>query len=246
MKAADIMSSRVISTTPDASVDNAVHLMLLNHISGLPVLNKDGALVGIVTEGDFLRRPEIDTERRRPDWLEFLVGPGRLAEEYVRSHGRTVSDVMTTKVVSVSPSASLSEVVKLMEKHHIKRVLVVEGGRVKGVVTRQSILQALAVWKIDVPPATPPDSTIRLRVIEEIYKLPWTPRASLNVLVQDGSVHLWGVILDERQRKAMRLAAQNVTGVKEVHDHLVWVEPISGVSFESPDDSASDGAGRAH
>lgn len=239
MKAADIMSSRVISVTAKAPVTTAIQLMLLNHISGLPVVDEEGKLVGIVSEGDFLRRAETGTERRRPDWLEFLLGPGRLADEYVHTHGRTVADVMTTKVITVTPEATVSDIVNLMERHHIKRIPVVKNGLVVGVVTRRSLLQGLAAIVVGVKPSTRDDASLRSSIITEIYKLPWTPRASLNVIVQNGVVHLWGVIVDERQRKAMCLAAEGVPGVKEVHDHLVWVEPVTGVSFESPEDAAA-------
>lgn len=239
MKAADNMSSRVISVTPQAPVTTAIQLMLLHHISGLPVIDEAGTLMGIVSEGDFLRRAETGTERRRPDWLELLIGPGRLADEYVHTHGRKVADVMTTKVITVPPETEAAEIVSLMERHHIKRVPVVEKGRVVGMVTRRSLLQGLATLVVGTKPPTLDDESLRARVVAEIYRLPWAPRASLNVIVQEAAVHLWGVILDERQRKAMCVAAENVPGVKEVHDHLVWVEPITGISFESPEDAAS-------
>ena len=90
MKASDVMTREVISVEPESSILHAIRLMLEKRISGLPVVSAQGALVGIVTEGDFLRRVETGTERRRPRWLEFLLGPGRLSDEYARSHGRKV------------------------------------------------------------------------------------------------------------------------------------------------------------
>ena len=245
MKAADIMSNRVLSVIPEAPVATAIQIMLINHISGLPVVDPSGQLVGIVSEGDFLRRAETQTERRRPDWLEFLLGPGRLASEYVKAHARKVSDVMTTRVVTVTPDTPAREIVDLMERHRIKRVPVVQNNRVVGVITRRSLLQGLATLAPESRPAAIDDTALRGAVLNEIQKLPWTPRASLNVIVHDGVVHLWGVILDERQRRAMCLAAENVTGVKGVHDHLAWVEPITGMSIESPEDAAAPKAERA-
>jgi len=238
MKAVDVMSSRVISVAPTALVRTAIRIMLQNRISGLPVIDDAGRLVGIVSEGDFLRRTETGTEHRRPDWLEFLLGPGRLADEYVHTHGRQVADVMTTEVVTVGSDAPLTDIVDLMERKRIKRLPVVEKGRVIGMVTRSNLLQGMAASPIG-GKAPVDDEQLRTRILAEIHKLPWTPRASLNVVVCDGAVHLWGTILDERQRRAMCLAAENVAGVKEVHDHLVWVEPMTGVSFESPEDVAS-------
>lgn len=238
MKAVDIMSSRVISVAPTAPVRTAIRIMLQNRISGLPVIDEAGRLVGIVSEGDFLRRAETGTERRRPDWLEFLLGPGRLADEYVHTHGRNVADVMTTEVVTVGPEAPLSDIVDLMQRKRIKRLPVVAKDRVIGMVTRSNLLQGMAAAHAG-GQAPADDELLRTRILAEIQKLPWTPRASLNVVVREGTVHLWGTILEDRQRRAMCLAAENVAGVKEVHDHLVWVEPMTGVSFELPEDAAS-------
>ena len=98
MKAKDVMTPHVLSVAPDASISAAARLMLQNRISGLPVVDGSGKLVGMVTEGDFLRRTEIGTQRQRARWIEFLIGPGRLADEYSRSSGRSVSDVMTRYV----------------------------------------------------------------------------------------------------------------------------------------------------
>ena len=132
MKAGDIMSPRVISVTPDASIQDAIQLMLDKRISGLPVIDSSGTLVGVVTEGDFLRRAETGTERKRSRWLEILLGPQRLADEYVREHGRKVEDVMTRDPVTVDELAPLDEVVRVMERRRIKRLPVVRGTQVVG------------------------------------------------------------------------------------------------------------------
>ena len=128
MKAADVMTRQVITVMPDATIEEAARLMLRHRISGLPVADRDGAILGIVTEGDLIRRAEADTEKQRPRWLELLVGPGRLAQEYVRSHARKVAEVMTANVISIAPEASLREAVTLMEAKHVKRLLVKNGG----------------------------------------------------------------------------------------------------------------------
>jgi CBS domain-containing protein len=136
MKAKDVMTSPVISIEPDASIWQAVRIMLQRHISGLPVLDQKGSLVGIVTEGDFLRRAETGTQRRRPPWLEYLIGPGRMADEYTRSHGRKVSEIMTADPLTITEDTSLDEIVQLMEKRQIKRLPV--GARTAGSRDRQS------------------------------------------------------------------------------------------------------------
>ena len=151
MKVRDVMTRKVLSIEPDANVLQAVRSMLQNKISGLPVVNADGHLVGIVTEGDFLRRAETATERRRPGWLEFLVGPGRLADEYVHTHARKIADVMTRDPHTVTEDTSLEDVVQLMEKHRIKRLPVVRGKLLVGIVSRANLLHALASLAPHVP-----------------------------------------------------------------------------------------------
>src|SRR5581483_7770496 len=155
MQVKDIMTSNVISVQNDDQVLKAARLMLQNHISGLPVLNAHGSLVGMVTEGDFLRRGELDTERRRPRWLEFLVGPGKLAQEYVHASGRKVEEIMTRTPYTVSGTDSLETVVTLMERHHIKRLPVIQGGRVVGIISRANLMHEMAHrMRLDVEAST--------------------------------------------------------------------------------------------
>jgi CBS domain-containing protein len=238
MKASDIMTRRVITIGRHASILEALRLMLQNRISGLPVVDQDGRLVGMVTEGDFLRRTETRTERGRSRWLQFLLGPGRLADEYVHSHGRKIEEVMTPEPYAVSGDTPLNQVVRLMEKHHVKRLPVVDDGRLVGLISRADLLHALASLARDVPPAAGNDAEIRARLLAELADKPWSP-ARLNVVVRNGQVELSGVILDERSREAIKVAAENVRGVKIVHDHLVWVEPMSGVVLYSQEDEAA-------
>ena len=224
-----IMTWPVFSIGPDATVLQAVQLMLRHKISGLPVVDADGSLVGIVTEGDFLRRAETATERRRPNWLNFLVGPGRLADEYVHTHTRKIADVMTSEPYTITEDASLEEVVHLMEKHRIKRLPVVRQKQLVGIVSRANLLHALAsvVPSASAPAAT--DEIIHKSLLTELQHDKWAPVEFLNVIVRNGVVGLWGTITDERQRQALIVAAQNIPGVKEVQDHLIWVDPTSGV-----------------
>src|SRR5215207_4388649 len=142
MKAAEIMTRDVISVPADASVVQAARLMLQRHVSGLPVTDDRGNLVGIVTEGDFLRRAEIGTQRKRARWLEFLIGPGRLATEYVRACGRKVEEIMTSDLYTVTEDTTVDRIVHLMEKHRVKRIPVERDGRLVGIVSRANILRA--------------------------------------------------------------------------------------------------------
>jgi len=236
MNAMDVMTRGVVSVGPDASIIEAVRIMLQHKISGLPVIDASGRLQGVITEGDFLRRAETGTQRRHPRWLEFLLGPGRLATEYVQASGRKVSDVMTPDVYTVTEDAPLEQVVHLMERHRVKRVPVMRGDEVVGIVTRANLMRALASLALAEQPAAADDAAIRERLLAELNKERWAPVGLLDVVVKDGVVKLSGALTDERERQALRVAAENIAGVKKVEDHLIWIEPNTGVIVEAPKD----------
>lgn len=243
MQVRDVMTQNVISVRSDEDVLTAAELMLQNRISGLPVVDSNGALVGIVTEGDFLRRSEIGTARRHSKWLEFLIGPGRLADEFVHSAGRRVAEIMTPNPCTVREEDTLETVVELMERRRIKRLPVVRDGRIVGIVSRANLVHALASLAREKETSrgcgTPGlDWVIREEIIASFGKQHWAP--DIDVVVRNGIVELWGVITDERQRQGLVVAAENVGGVKQVHDHLVWVEPVSGMLFASAEDEAQE------
>jgi len=235
MNAADVMTRRVISVTPDTSIDNAVTLMLEHHISGLLVVDAGGHLAGVVTEGDLLHRSELGTGRQRSWWLKLLVSPGRQAVDFTHAHGRKVSDVMTQEVISVDADAPLSDIVELMEKYRIKRVPVVHKERVVGVCSRADLLRALAVTSRKAPAVPADDRTVRNRLLDTLEKESWAPLATLNVTVSEGVVDVWGTISDEQERRAITVIAENTPGVKQVNDHLVFVEPYSGTVIDPND-----------
>ena len=236
MKAKDIMTSPVVSAELDATVIQAAQIMLQKRISGLPVVDKDGRLVGIVTEGDFLRRAETGTERRRPRWLEFLLGPGRMAEDYVRAAGRKVDDVMTRDPVAVSEGDDLAIMVELMERRRVKRLPVLRDGKMVGVVSRANLMLALVSLARSEEAPVGGDQALRERLVAAFAQQPWAPH--VNIVVKDSVAELWGTITDERERQACIVTAENVAGVRAVHDHLTWIEPISGMAFPSSEDEA--------
>jgi CBS domain-containing protein len=236
----DTMTQNVISIDPGASVLDAARLMLQNHISGLPVVDKDGKLVGIVTEADFLRRTELGTQRRRPRWLEFVVGPGRLADEYAHASGRKVGEIMTPDPCTVSADDSLEDLVELMQRRRIKRLPVIHDGRMVGIVSRANLMLALASLAREAPPSPSPDGPLRDKILAALGGQRWVPNA--DVVVRNGVVELSGVITDERERRGLIVLVENVPGVKAVHDHLVWVEPMSGTAFASVEDEAKERA----
>ena len=242
MQAKDIMTRRVISISPDASVFEAARLMLQNRISGLPVVNSAGELVGMVTEGDFLRRAETGTEKHRPRWLEFILGPGRAAVDFTHSHGRKVDEVMSDDPISISEDAAVEEIVDLMERHRIKRVPVTRDARLIGIVSRANLVRAMLPAAKSAQPTAQSDLDIKNHIKKELDSQKWAPVSFVEVTVNKGIVDLWGTILDERDRNALKVLAENVTGVKAVNDHMVWVEPVSGFALEAPEGKQSPAA----
>jgi CBS domain-containing protein len=232
MLASDVMTRDIVTIAPGAAIRDAIRLMLERNVSGLPIVDAAGKLVGILTEGDLLRRSEIATERHRWHWLEFLMGPARMADEYVRTHGRVVEELMTREVVTVGARTALADIVALMEHRRIKRVPVVEGGVLVGIVSRADLLAALARALDTQQAPAGGDEEIRRRLLDELAKVNWAPRAGLTITVADGIVELEGVVFDEHERTAIRVAAENVPGVKRISDRLVWVEPVSGTIIE--------------
>jgi len=239
MNVSDVMTHGVVSIGPEASVRDAVACMARCDVSGLPVVDAAGTLVGMLTEGDLLRRVEMATEAARPRWLERLFAAGAGADDYARSHGRRVADVMTASVVTVSADAPLGEVVRLMEAHAIRRLPVVAGGRVVGIVSRTDLVGALAACLAEgLPPAS--DAAIRRAIVAQMKREPWCPVGTVEVAVRDGVVDLTGFIHDERQRRALRVLAGNVDGVKRVRDALTRANPLTGSVIDEPPPGSTD------
>ena len=236
MRAHQIMTRSVITVTPDDTILAAAKLMLERHVSGLPVVDTAGKLVGIVSEGDFIRRSEIGTQKKRGRWLKFLLGAGEAATEYVHEHGKKISEVMTRDPITIMEDTPLDEIVTSMETNGVKRLPVMNGTKLVGIVSRANLLQAVAGLARDIPDPTADDDHIRSRVMAAVDKNDWSP-FGLNVIVRDGIVHLSGVITEERSRQASIVAAENVAGVRKVHDHLCWVDTMSGMYVESPEDN---------
>ena len=229
MKAADVMVANVITVSSDASIKEVAEILLANRISAVPVVGKDGGLVGIISEGDLIRRTETDTERRRSRWLALLVGSQPLAAEFVKSHAHKVADVMTRKVIVATPDTPLRELAALLEKNGIKRVPIVKNRKLVGIVSRANLVQALATVRKEVKSAiATSDLMIREEVMARLDAEPWTRTFRLNVIVHNGTVELWGVVRSQAERKAVRIAVELTPGVRAVNDNLV-VQSITNV-----------------
>lgn len=220
MKARDVMVSPVITAKQESSVRDVARIFLEKRISAVPVVDDEGRLIGIITEGDLLHRAEAGTERRRPWWLLQLVGRETLAAEYVKSHSRKVADVMTRKVITAAPDTPLHEIATLLEKNGIKRVPIVDQGKLVGIVSRANLIQAVANPKATVE-APVSDADLRERVMALLNGQNWAETALLNVTVRDGTVDLWGISQSEAERRAVRVAAESVSGVRAVNDNMV-------------------------
>jgi CBS domain-containing protein len=238
MQARDIMTSPVVSIGPKAQIGEAIKLMLRSHLSGLPVVDGGGRLVGILSEGDLLRRAELGTERQRPRWIETFLLPGRSASDYVHTHGRVVDEVMTHSPSSVEETTPLEEIVSLMERKKIKRLPVLRQDVLVGIVTRADLLRALSTRQDAKQPDSADDRRIQAAVEAELKSQNWMPGSSVTIRVEKGVVELGGIILDDRYREAIRVCAENVAGVKAVHDRLVFVEPFTGAYVDPAEEKS--------
>jgi CBS domain-containing protein len=220
MKAMDVMVRDVVTAKPDMDVGSAIKLLVEHDISALPVVNDDGTVVGVVSEADLVRRTEIGTEKHRPWWLEALTPGSILAEEFAKAHGLRVGEVMSPHVVSASEETPLGEIATLMEKHRIKRVPIIENGKLVGIVSRSNLIQALAS-SLQHDPAKETDREIRLDLLSRLADQKWTDFGSRNVIVTGGVVHLWGMVGSAEERTALVALAEGVPGVVRVSDEMI-------------------------
>ncbi len=219
MRAHQIMSRQVITVGVDTPIAEAINTMLAHHISGLPVLDSAGKLAGILSEGDFVRRAEIGTDRKRGRWLTCLAGAERIALDFEREHGRKVGEIMTSNPATIAEDTSLEEIAQVMESRSVKRLPVMRGDQLVGIVTRADFLPAVAKLARTPEGYSGDDEKIRSAVVSAITPAPWRP-CGLNVAVSDGVVSLRGVVRGENARHAAIVAAENVAGVKRVEDLL--------------------------
>jgi CBS domain-containing protein len=214
------MVKDIVTAVPETTVRDVARLMINHRISGIPIVNAARQLLGIVTEGDLLRRAETGTERQHSRWAEWLSPGSRLAAEYVKAHARRVADIMTPKVASVDELATLGEIAELMETQRIKRVPVLHDGKLVGIVSRSDLLRVLASGGVN-PSGDDRDGSIRSRLLADLRGQRWTNCSESDVVVSDGVVHFWGVVGSEEERRALRVAAENIPGVRGVEDHTI-------------------------
>ncbi len=222
MFAADVMTHDVVTVHADTTVKEIAEILLAKGISGVPVVDDAGALAGIVSEGDLIHRVENETERRSSWWLELFADRERMAQNFIKSHARKAGDVMTRQVVTVKPDTPLGQISALLEKYKIKRVPVVDGDKVVGIVSRANLLKALVrVGEGVTAGTTVTDASLRDSVLTELKSNAWADTSQINVFVNDGSVELWGMVKSEAEKNAIRVAAEVTPGVRAVVNNLV-------------------------
>ena len=226
MQAKDVMTPDVVSVLPETAVREIARTMLARRISAVPVVDKDGKLAGIVSEGDLMRRAESGTERTRSWWLRLLGDEKEEARDYVKAHGRHARDVMTVEVVTVVEDTPIGEIAGILERERIKRVPVLRGGKVVGIVSRANLLHGLAAYR---PRAAAPksDQALRQAVIDAIAGI-GIGHHFINVVVSGGAVQLWGTVWSEDERRAVGVAVESVPGVKGIDNHVAVLPAVIG------------------
>jgi CBS domain-containing protein len=244
MRADQMMSRQVITIGVDAAIVDAIKTMLEHRVSALPVVDQTGKLVGILSKSDFLRRAEIGTERKRGRLLTFLAGPDKVAYDFKREHGRKVGEIMTANPVTITRDTLVDEIARIMESRRVRRLPVMDGDKIVGIVTHSDLLPVIARLVLNAQSFAQDDEKIRSAVVAAIASAPWAP-SGLNVSVSDGTVMLKGFSMSENARQAAAVAAEDVPGVKRVDNRLssladdLKAEGDLGGDFASPEDQPS-------
>lgn len=218
MQAKDVMTANVVSVAPDTDVATVARRLVERAISAVPVVDGDGRVIGIVSEGDLMRRPESETERQPSWWLRLLASPEEQAGAFVKSHGMTAGDVMTRDVVTVAEDTALDAVAEVLERHRIKRVPILRDGALVGIVSRANLLHGLIAGGVKAPAAAD-DGALRAAVLAALSEA-GIRDDFVDVVVSDGVARLWGAVESQAEKRAARVAAESTPGVARVEDHI--------------------------
>jgi CBS domain-containing protein len=228
MKALDIMTREVVTVRLETSVREIAALMMEKNISGVPVVGDNGAIVGIVSEGDLLHRAEVGTERKHKWWFHIFADSDAAAREYAKAHGLSARDVMSRYVISVRDDADLRDVADVLDSHHIKRVPVLHDGRLVGIISRRDLVRALTQVQALSPPAKVDNAALHNALRDRFKSQSWLNDAYMNVTVNDGVVELWGLVVSADQHRALRALVEETPGVRRVEDRLRVAGPLRG------------------
>lgn len=228
MKAQDIMTRDVITVSPDKSIKDIAALMVEKHISGIPVVGTDGAIIGMVSQSDLLHRAEVGTQRKHKWWFRLFADSNALANEFVKTHGHKAHDIMTRYVVSVREDAELRDVADILDKHRIKRVPVVKDGRLVGLITRGDLVRALSLTQVSKSAKKIDNAALHKALQDRIQKQPWINKTYINLTADDGAVEMWGFVDSAEQHRALRLLVEETEGVTKVDDKITVGLPYRG------------------
>lgn len=227
MYATKVMTRAVVTVPADATVWSAADTLLGARISAAPVVDADGRMIGIVSEADLMNRPELGTVPGR-SWLQrLLADEAVLARDYMRSYSHRVTDVMTRDVVTAGERTDLKEIASLMQRHGIKRVPIVRDGKLLGIVSRANLLQGLLAREPRSAGSAVQDDELRESLWKELDKHSWGSGVS-SIVVESGAVYLWGYTHSESAKESIRVAIENVPGVKRVVNKIV-VGPVDAL-----------------
>ena len=228
MKAQDIMTRDVTTVSPDTSVRDIAALMMEKHISGVPVSTNNGKIIGMVSQSDLLHRAELGTERKHKWWFRTFADSNALAREYAKAHGLKAHDIMSRYVVSVRDDAELRDVADILDSHRIKRVPVVQEGRLVGIITRGDLVRALSQVQISKAAKKIDNAALHKTLHDRIRTQPWINDSYINLTVNDGVVELWGFVVSTDQQAALRTLVEETEGVSRVEDKLSIAGPLRG------------------
>ena len=221
MQAQDVMTKQVVTASAESTVLEIAELMLKHRISAIPIVESDNKIVGIVSEGDLVRRAENDTAKLGSWWLSLFTGNAAQAEKFTKSHGKNAKDVMTKDVLVAQESASLREIANLLEKNRFKRLPIVRDGNLVGIVSRANLIQAIiANQNSEGLQSNKSDTEIRAAIISTLRQEPWSDTKHTNIIVKDGVAHLWGTVTSETQARALLSAVASTAGVKDVVNNI--------------------------
>jgi CBS-domain-containing membrane protein len=226
MKASDIMSTDVVTVGRNATVQEVANLLVNHRISGVPVVDANGHVVGLVSEGDLLRRADAGTGHERSWWLKLLMGSEGLAREYIHEHSREVADVMSREVFTAAPDTPVADLAEILEKHRIKRLPIVKDGKLVGIVSRANLLHALVSLRNDIPAKPVADSELREAILARMRAEPWIGTSLVNVTVASGTADMWGIVDTLAEKKALRVLVETTSGVTAVNDNII-VRPVA-------------------
>lgn len=219
MIVADVMTTEVVAVDPETSLAEAAGWMVRHRVSGLPVLDAAGKLIGILTEGDLLHRPELGTCGRQAGWMRGILRAETLAAEYAHTHGRQVGDVMTRNPSFVRPDLPLAKAAELMRQKQVKRLPVVREDSLVGMLSRFDILRALAT-RLEESCIEATDTEILDGIETALAQEPWAPREGVRFGVSNGRVRIEGRIGSEQEARAIAILARNTRGVTGIENGL--------------------------